>query len=381
MQLPSYFEKFLREIRPTEKQREDCVTGHTILRDRLDEHEDIKPIVVSTFLQGSYRRATAIRPIGDRHSDVDVVVVTRLNKDEYSDPNKAMDLLVPFLKEHYKGKYQRQGRSFGIELSYVDLDLVITAAPSESEETILTSSAVTSFETPEDVKDWRLVNSWIPLSKRGSTDATALMEAARKETEWKTEPLWIPDREVKEWKPTNPLEQIKWTWGKNTRCNRHYVNVIKAIKWWQRMNHENDNPQGYPLEHLVGVCCPDAIQSVADGVTLTLEIIVQKYGSHVERGEVAYLADHGVAEHNVFDRVSKEDFAQFYDHVTIAAPIARAALDADTASDSAKKWRELFGDKFPPGGDDDEGEKGPFIVPPIRSQTGDLTPRRYGKHG
>lgn len=377
MELPSYFTKFLREIRPTQNQKDDYRNGHQALRDRLSNDEKLKPIIVSTFLQGSYRRATAIRPKGESRADVDVITVTRLSKTEYQDPNRAMDLFVPFLNDHYKNKYRRQGRSFGIHLSYVDLDLVITSAPSESEEGILNSAAVTTFETPEDVQDWRLVESWVPISERGTADASALMEAARREAEWRTEPLWIPNRETVDWERTHPVEQIKWTWGKNARCNGHYVNVVKAIKWWQRVNWEYDIPKGYPLEHIIGDCCPDSIQSVASGVTLTFEIIVQQFAGYAGSKKVPNLPDRGVPEHNVLARISGQDFAQFYNHVASAARIAREALDVSTPSESAKKWREIFGDKFPPSGDDGEkeGQKGPFT---IKSRTGDMTPRRYG---
>jgi len=383
MEVPSYFEKFLREIRPTPKQIEDYRCGHTTLRERLESDEDLKPIVVSTFLQGSYRRATAVRPRKDKRPDVDVIVVTRLNRNEYP-PDEAMDLFVPFLDRYYEDKYRRQGRSFGVELSYVDLDLVITSAPSESEEEVYESKAVTTYETLEDAPDWRLVKSWVPLSERDSIVTAALMEATRKEAEWKTEPLWIPNRDAGKWERTHPLEQIKWTWGKNSRCNGHYVNVVKAIKWWRQVNCETlERPKGYPLEHLVGMCCPDSIQSVAEGVTLTLEAIVESYGYYAESQIVPYLGDHGVPEHDVFARVSGEDFAQFYDYVTSAAKIAREAWDADTTSASAEKWRELFGNKFPPGDDDNGNDRsdprGPFIAPSPKSQTGDLTPRRWGR--
>ena len=48
-----------------------------------------------------------------------------------------MDLFVPFLEKHYKDKYRIQGRSIGISLSYVDLDIVPTSAPGESETGVL----------------------------------------------------------------------------------------------------------------------------------------------------------------------------------------------------------------------------------------------------
>ena len=377
MKLPTYFTEFLQQIRPTENQRNDCKTGHQTLRKRLDEDASLKPILVSTCLQGSYRRATAVRPKGDAGLDVDIITVTRLKRCDYRDPDKAMDLFVPFLDEHYEGKYQRQGRSFGIELSYVNLDLVITSAPSEVEEEIYESKAVRTDFTPEDIDDWLLTKSWIPPAERISQ--TVFLKSLR-EAEWKTEPLWIPNRDAGDWERTHPLEQIKWTWAKNANCDKHYVNVVKAIKWWQRVHHEDDRPKGYPLEHLVGVCCPDAITSVAEGVTLTLEAIVTNYSVDALLKQVPCLSDHGVSEHNVLGRVSGEEFAEFYDHAKKAAEIAREALDADDKKESIEKWRKLFGSKFPDSddnGNEGNSSRGPFERSP-RNQTGDLTPRRYG---
>ena len=378
MELPTYFTEFLKNIRPTEKQKDDCKTRHQTLRDRLHADEKLKPILVSTFLQGSYRRATAVRPKGEAKLDVDIIAVTRLNQSDYPDPDKAMDEFVPFLKEHYKGKYKRQGRSFGIDISYVNLDLVITSAPSETEEEVYESKAVRTDLTLEDMNDWLLMKSWIPPDER--INQTTFLESIRGK-EWKTEPLWIPNRDVGDWERTHPLEQIKWTWKKNADCNKHYVNIVKAIKWWQRVHYEDDRPKGYPLEHLVGVCCPDAITSVAEGVTQTLEMIVDNYSSCARNKQSPCLPDHGVPDHNVFDRVDGEDFAEFYEHVKEAAKIARDALDAADKKESAEKWQELFGSKFPDSNDsDDNGSKGNNSQGPFtnKSQTGDTRVRQYG---
>lgn len=99
MELPSYFIDFLSAIRLTRNQIKDARTGHRTLRERLLGDPDLKPIIVSTFLQGSYRRATAVRPSGDQRADVDVVVVTRLAMSEY-DPNAALGTFIPFLDKH-----------------------------------------------------------------------------------------------------------------------------------------------------------------------------------------------------------------------------------------------------------------------------------------
>jgi len=347
MELNSYFTDFLREIRPTDNQKKDYQSGHKTLRKRLKSYDPLKDIIVSTFIQGSYRRATAVRPKGDKRPDVDVVVVTRLSREEYPEPKKAMDLFIPFLDEYYKDKCTPNARSFRIELSYVDLDLVITSAPSESQIGILESEAVTSDLTPEDPTE--LIPAKLSLFEAKSLDRTAhFWEAAAAEPGWKTEPLYIPDREVKIWERTHPLAQIEWTWGKNKDTNDHYVNVVKALKWWRRIMHPDTKyPKGYPLEHMIGTCCPNNIQSVAEGVTQALETIAARYWYEGENGCTPWLPDHGVLEHNVFARVSGKDFAVFYSQVKDAAVIAHRAFDLKDVDESAAEWQKLFGEKFP----------------------------------
>jgi hypothetical protein len=341
MELPTYFSDFLKEIRLTTNQTSDLKKGHTLLRQRLEEDETLSTIIVSTFLQGSYRRSTAVRPKGDSRSDVDVIVVTKLSKEEYT-PQEALDVFVPFMEKHYKGKYRLQGRSIGISLSYVDLDVVITAAPSESETGILQSESVITEYSLEEARDWVINKSWLSPDDRLSFKAQRMMELAKSEPEWKISPLYIPDREAMEWNPTHPLEQIRWTRDKNAACSGHYVNVVKALKWWRRVNYPDaGHPKSYPLEHFIGVCCPDRIGSVAKGVTLALETIVSDYSIKPE------LPDHGVPEHNVFARLSEEDYDTFYEQVCVAAEIARRALDSEDVGESAEAWKELFGSKFP----------------------------------
>ena len=358
MELPSYFVDFLAAIRPTDEQKQDYKNGHKTLRERLNDDETLRPIIISDFLQGSYRRATAIRPVGARRADVDVIVVTNLSKNEK--PADAMNRFVPFLEEHYEGQYHFQDRSIAIEMSGVDIDFVITAAPSEVDIEILKSAAVTSEDTPEDVRDWRLVKSWIPLEARRGLLTDRMLKESALQPEWKASPLLIPDREKKIWEETHPLAQIRWTWDKNNNCGGHYVNVVKAIKWSHRfLRKDVKYPKGYPLEHVIGVCCPDSIDSVAQGVARSFTRIVDIFASDAAAGTTPFLADRGVPSHNVLHRLSAEDFKAFHAYCKEASEIANAALEAKTIQDSANAWRELFGDEFPlaPPGDDDGGPK------------------------
>lgn len=356
MELPTDFKEFLQEIRPTANQRADLQTGHKTLRERLSADEDLKKCLISDFLQGSYKRSTAVRPKGDRRSDVDIIVVTKLSEQEYT-PAQAMDLFKPFLNRHYKGKWRQQGRSFGIELSYVELDLVLTSAPSEAEIGILRSDAVTSDDDLEAAEDWRLHRSWPGLeSRRLRGDARTLLAEAKGQDEWKAQPLHIPDRDASKWEPTHPLAQITWTRDKNDRTNKHFVNVVKAIKWWRLENYEEPkHPKGFPLERLIGECCPDGVDSVAEGVVTTLEKIVSDYALLVQVGGKPQLPDYGVSTHDVFGRVTAEDFKKFYGQAKDGAAIARRAFDSQDRTESGNLWRTLFGSKFPKPPEDGSG--------------------------
>ena len=60
--METYFKDFLKEIRLGDEQKDALVNAHTQLRERLEDDAQLGEILVSTFLQGSYRRSTIIKP-------------------------------------------------------------------------------------------------------------------------------------------------------------------------------------------------------------------------------------------------------------------------------------------------------------------------------
>lgn len=333
MDLPSYFTDFLQEIRPRQDQLDALRTAHLTLRQRIREDADLSSFCLSDFLQGSYRRSTAVRPLGDEKADVDVIIVTNLDHQTLT-PDQALDRFKTFLDCHYEDQWRKRGRSIQISLAKITLDLVVTASPSEAQKSLYLSESVQTDSGIEDLErtgDSQLVPTW--------ADPDSLM---------------IPDRDAQEWQQTNPLAQIRWTWGKNKRCGGRYVNVVKAVKWWRRQFTEPEHPKSYPLEHLIGDACPDGISSVAEGVTRTLEIISSAYQHYADTGTVPCLRDRGV-ERNVFLRITPEEFSAFHALAKEGAVLARKALDAQTEAESAAAWRELFGNRFPAGPEPDSG--------------------------
>ncbi len=346
MELPSYFSDFLAAIRPTTDQKKKMQTEHIKLRDLLSKDEDLSPIILSTFIQGSYRRFTGNRPTKGNACDVDVIAATTMHEQDYT-PKQALERFRPFLKKNYPNKYTLQGRSWNIAPDdEVMLDLVPTSAPSEVVRKSMASVKASEWSFPDEDSSCYLV-----------TNAMLLETTAAEK--WKSEPLRIPDHEAEIWDDTHPLEQIRWTWQKNKTTSGHYVNVVKAVKRWRQIKRPKPKyPKSYPLEHMIGDCCPDGVGSVAIGVTLAFETMESRYRPFVLLNQVPVLHDRGVPNHNVLKRVTADDFKAFLDHVAEAAKLAQKALDATKVSKSARLWRELFGDEFPEGPDDDDDGDG-----------------------
>jgi hypothetical protein len=279
-----------------------------------------------------------------------------------------LKLFEPFLEAHYKGKWRKQARSFGIEMSKVDLDVVITSAPSEAVEKMIRSRAITTMTTLEEDLSWRFNSSWyskIDQQEQVSANGDILLKEAAAATEWKSDPLRIPDRMKAVWEDTHPIEQIVWTRNKNANTSGNFVNVVKAIKWW-RLEHLGDlpnHPKGFPLERIVGDCCPDDIESVAQGIVATMNNFLTKYKTNAENGITPTLPDYGVPSHNVLGRIISDDFVKFYVKMNDAYILAAKAYESEDKTESGNLWRELLGGKFPKP-PDNGGESTKVFIPP-----------------
>jgi len=106
------FTDFLSDIEPSATTKSNASSAHTELRDFLKNEEDFKKYHVNTFLSGSYKRNTAIRPRSrngeTERPDVDIIVETTHTC--YDDPKEVVDLLYKTLKKKYSD-IRRQARS------------------------------------------------------------------------------------------------------------------------------------------------------------------------------------------------------------------------------------------------------------------------------
>ena len=309
MILDTYFKDFLSNINLTKNQISRIKNTHETLRDRLKNDEELSKYIIDTFLQGSYKRATAIRPKNGEKSDVDIVVVLNLNKDEI-EPNKIFNLFENFLEKNYED-YEFNNKSIRITLSDVDIDLVITLL-----DDISTSFSKNFF----------------------NKNVIKLMNENFNQKDYKKGYLYLPNTQENKWIKINPTAQIICTTSKNKKTNGIYIKVVKAIKWWQRLNYPDSHIKSYPLERLIFECCPNEIRNIAEGVCLTFENMT-KYE------QKPYLKDFAL-ETDVLENISNFEYDKFYSRAYEASEISKQAYLEEDADESIKLWKELFGNKF-----------------------------------
>jgi hypothetical protein len=288
LELPSDFSKYVSSLEPDEDAVAVAKAAHEKVRERLKTDEDSKEAHKDTFLSGSYARHTAIHNI----NDVDVICIVDIDH-TITEPDAVLGWLHGVLSKYYK-ETRLQGRSIGASgAKGVWLDIV----PS----------------TPVSADDG---------------------------------PLWIPDRDAREWVQSHPKGQIAAATAKNKLTDGYYVQTVKLLKAWRdRLPTEKSKPKSYILETLVHHTIGTPT-SHARAVMNALEGMHANYGFYRGTSVVPQIADPGYSSVNVAKRWESGEFEAFIDQLKPAAETARAALNAADESESRRLWRKLFGSTF-----------------------------------
>jgi hypothetical protein len=288
VELAADFKALVSSIQPSDDNVTDAKAAHEKVRERLRTDAEFKEAHKDTFLSGSYARHTAINDI----NDVDVICVVDINQ-AITEPEVVLAWTQAILGKYYK-ETKRQGRSVGAKAAKgVWLDIV-------------------------------------PATPMAADDG----------------PLWIPDREARQWVQTNPKGQISAATDKNKATSGYYVQIVKLMKFWRdRLPTESCRLKSYILESLIhgSIGSPS---SHAAGVVNVLEGVESKYGVYRDLNLVPTISDPGYASVNVAKHWESKDFNDFIKQVKAAATTARKALDNTDESESRKLWRQVFGSKF-----------------------------------
>ncbi len=290
MELSGDFSKYVSSLEPDDAAVSAAKAAHEKVRERLKNDDDTKDAHKDTFLSGSYARHTAIHNI----NDVDVICILDIDiHADGSQPELVLRWLQGALNKYYT-ETRLQGRSIGANAAKgVWLDIV-------------------------------------PSALISSDDG----------------PLWIPDRDAREWVKTHPKGQIAAATNKNKATDGYHVQTVKLIKSWRdRLPSEKSKPKSYILETLVHqtIGLPT---SHGCAVVNVLEGINNNYGYYRSTGIVPQIYDPGHSSTNVAKRWKADEFDAFLEQVKTAAATGRAALDSTDEPECRGLWRKLFGPEF-----------------------------------
>ena len=184
------FQSFLSDLELTEREREVAANQHINVRSNLQASLGG---VEAALLMGSYRRRTAIRPLGD--IDVFVVLDRAVHGAARSrEPIELLQTVDRALRRSYPNhRPYIQGRSVNIEFTGTGIGYDIVPA---------------------------FASGWV-LDDEG--------QPAEFE---------IPDRDQRRWIKTNPRRHADACVQANSRAGGMLNGLIKAVKYWNRNNRE-----------------------------------------------------------------------------------------------------------------------------------------------
>ncbi len=293
------FKKLLADIEPSSTSVGKAVKAHTDLRGFLRTHRKYSAVHIDTFLAGSYVRDTALRPstlAGEKaRPDVDVIVET--NYRQTTPPHEVLKLLREALGEEYELDKHKNDRSVGVMDGEIDLDVVPIIAP---------------------------------YGASGS--------------------LFVPDRRLRIWLPTNPPGHTAWATEVNARAGGRFKPLVKLFKWWRRHNARSKRPKGFIIEKIVADCMDPSNSDYPSLFVETLESIVSRYESYALAGSVPVIPDPSVPGNSVTKRLSVDDFKLFLEEAKKHAILGRKAVEEKDLDAAWVMWQKIL-PRIPAGGD------------------------------
>lgn len=298
MSIKSQFDNLLTDIEPSSTTVERAQKAHKGLRKFLAEHGQYSTVHIDTFLAGSYMRDTSIRPksVGGVLTKPDIDIIVEVNYSLYDDPNEVLKELRAVLAEEYELDDKPHQRSVGILTDYVEMDVVPIIAP------------------------------------YGASG-----------------PFYLPDRAAKKWQQTDPARHTTWSTEVNKSAGNRFKPLVKLLKWWRRESPSRfKRPKGFVLECIAAECMDRAEKRYPELFVSTLEAIVSKYEFTVETlKRLPSVPDPGVSGNSVVSQLPLEAFQWFVAKAKAHAVLGREALAQSDPDKALKKWREIFGDRFP----------------------------------
>lgn len=187
---------FVREIEPSQTQKDGAVRSHNYLRDILCTGQ-MAPRIIDHYLSGSYARDTAIKPL----DDVDVIFVIdptrwQMTLSYYPLPSTVLTSFSNAIRYRYPvSSVHGQRRSIRLELYHLDIDVV------------------------------------------PAINASILGDI-----------IWIPDRESDRWIKSSPKRHSSNATEVNKKQGGKFKPLVKILKYWNGQLPSTSNIKSFAIE-------------------------------------------------------------------------------------------------------------------------------------
>jgi hypothetical protein len=283
------FDDLFEAIEITEAERTKASSQQKSLRKKLDGHLTL----VTSYLSGSYRRRTLIRPL----DDIDLLLV--LDRQVYGDQftfdsigaTNALDVVHAALRKAYpKTELKRHGRC--VQILFAGTGIGFDVVPS---------------------------------------------------IQLRDDEFCIPDTDLGRWVKTNPKEVERLVTEANAKTDGWLVPLVKLLKAWK--DAQGAPIRGYHLEALTY----HHFTAAPTNARLGIAELFEKLAAWVQIAT----PDIWAFGESPSAHLSSADAAKVAKMMTVAAEDARSAIkaeDEDRVDEAHRLWRKLFGNRYPEGG-------------------------------
>ncbi len=314
LSLSDHFDVLLQKIEPDGERAEFARDIPALVRDYLQQHEDIETVEPYSRLAGSYARCTAIKDI----KDVDLLLTLHRSyrKQESEEVLEQVFSVLGGLPEVLGSSSKpvirrRQRRSINVHVDEHDFDLDIVPA----------------------------------IVERGID-----------------KPLIIPDRDWSQWVETHPLGYADKLSELNGKHQDKVVPLIKLVKHWRDVQMCYRRPKSYWLECLVYHLIDDGKistkrRSYAELFQLVLASIAQDFRQHLKKeGKVPEILD-PMLGNNVAYHWERAAFETFMRRIDGSLGWAERAIAEDDEEKAVELWQKVFGEEWFPTEKEVEAQK------------------------
>jgi hypothetical protein len=305
LNLSDHFDVLLQKIEPDGERAEFARDIPALVRDYLQQHEDIETVEPYSRLAGSYARCTAIKDI----KDVDLLLTLdrSYRKKEPEEVLEKVFSVLGGLPEALGSSSKpvirrRQRRSINVHVDEHDFDLDIVPA----------------------------------VVDRGID-----------------KPLAIPDRDWSRWVETHPLGYADKLSELNGKHQDKVVPLIKLVKHWRDVQMCYRRPKSYWLECLVYHLIDNGKvatkrRSYAELFQLVLASIAQDFRQDLEmEGKVPEILD-PMLGNNVAHNWERAAFETFMHRIDESLGWAERAIAEDDEEKAVELWQKVFGEEWFP---------------------------------